>query len=252
MSLKSMTGFARVRDTIFDVEVVISIKSVNHRGLDPHFYISSDLDPFEAAMRAAIKRHIGRGHIDLRVQLTRCNTIGFSFDNARLEAYVTAYRAAATLHGIVAEPDLNAALRLPGMLNEGGTTDIPASFEVPLVALLERGLETLNEFRSREGEDLAQFMRERAAAIRDATDRMAEIRSTALPAFQTRLRERIFELLGSVNLDPQRLVQEVAMLADRSDVGEEISRLKIHSSQVDAILESGTEAGKKLDFLLQE
>jgi uncharacterized protein (TIGR00255 family) len=81
---------------------------------------------------------------------------------------------------------------------------------------------------------------------------MEEIRASALPAFQKRLSDRLGELLAGFALDPQRLAQEAAILADRSDIGEELARLKIHSAQLDKLIEDGGEMGKKLDFLLQE
>jgi uncharacterized protein (TIGR00255 family) len=81
---------------------------------------------------------------------------------------------------------------------------------------------------------------------------MQGIRSGATAAFQVRLTERLKDLLQGAQIDPQRLAQEAAMLADRSDIGEELARLRIHSGQLEAILRGGGEVGKKLDFLLQE
>ena len=96
------------------------------------------------------------------------------------------------------------------------------------MALFERALGVLNEFRSREGGETAAVMLERNAAIHSAALRMETLREQAIPAFQNRLRERLTELLGNGNIDPQRLALEAAMLADRGDIGEEISRLKMH------------------------
>jgi uncharacterized protein (TIGR00255 family) len=110
----------------------------------------------------------------------------------------------------------------------------------------------LNQFRSREGAELAALMRDLNRAIAAGAAEMADIRSRAIPAFQSRLSEKLNELLGNSALDPQRIAQEAALLADRSDIGEEISRLQIHSRQLDEILDAGGEVGKKLDFLLQE
>ena len=119
MTLKSMTGFARVRESIGGVELVISIKSVNHRGLDVHFYTGAELDPFETAMRASVKRFVGRGHVDIRTQITRAGVNGpLAVDSVKLDAYVTAYQTAAAQYGISTPVDLNAAFRVPGMLSE--------------------------------------------------------------------------------------------------------------------------------------
>ena len=111
----------------------------------------------------------------------------------------------------------------------------------------------MNQFREREGRELVEVMLARNSSIAVAAERIAEIRSGAVNAFHARLRERLADLLGGANLDPQRLAQEAAMLADRSDIGEEISRLQIHSRQVEELLSgNAAEVGKKLDFLLQE
>jgi uncharacterized protein (TIGR00255 family) len=230
------------------------LKTVNHRGLDLHFYSGAELDPFEPAMRSLIKKHVARGHIDIRVQLaSKGGGAGVGLDKQRLEAYMQAYREAAKQYGINAQPDLGVVFRTPGILSDTSGLELPTGFEAELLKLLEQALATLNQFRSREGAELVEVMRERNLAILEAAEQVESIRGSALQAFHNRLRERLAELLGAANIDPQRLSQEAAMLADRSDIGEEISRLKIHSRQVEELLTSGAaEIGKKLDFLLQE
>ncbi len=253
MTLKSMTGFARVRESIGGVELVVSIKSVNHRGLDVHFYTGAELDPFETAMRASVKRFVGRGHVDIRTQITRAGVNGpLAVDSVKLDAYVTAYQTAAAQYGLTTPVDLNAAFRVPGMLSEAAIVELPDNFEVPLVATLERALTQLNEFREREGGEIAVLLLEKAANLSRIATEVETLRKGAFPAYQARLRERVSDLLAGSGIDPQRLVQEAALLADRSDIGEEIERLRIHSRQVDDLLRAGEEVGKKLDFMLQE
>src|SRR3982751_5933240 len=116
MKLRSMTGFARVRETVSDIEVVISIKSVNHRGLDIHFYTGAELDPLESAMRSAVKKYVSRGHLDIRAQLSRSDSSGstMGLDSAKLDGWIAAFREASSKYRLNAEPDLNAAFRVPG------------------------------------------------------------------------------------------------------------------------------------------
>jgi uncharacterized protein (TIGR00255 family) len=248
-----MTGFARVRRTILGNEVVLSLKSVNHRGLDLHFYMSADLDPFENPMRNAIKHSVLRGHVDIRVQLTPIEQgAATGADMEKVAAYVAAFRAASEKFGLSGEPDLNAALRIPGILESSRVAELPDDFGPPFLDLLQEALCALNEFRSREGAELGTLIRERNRLIGAAAERMAELRKGVLPAFQQRLRERLAEVLNGAAVDPQRLAQEAALLADRSDIGEEIDRLMIHSRQAEEMVTSGGEIGKKLDFLLQE
>jgi uncharacterized protein (TIGR00255 family) len=248
-----MTGFARVSRTIGSFDVVISLKSVNHRGLDLQFHMSSDMDPFENAMRAVIKQNAMRGHIDVRVTAARgLSDSTLQIDSGRLGGYITAFRKAAQQFGISGEPDLNTAMRVPGILNESTETDFPPDFENGLMDALHDALKTLNDFRCREGGELVVVMKAHNACVSAATQKMESLRTVALHAFHARLKERLAELLNGNSVDPQRLAQEAAMLADRSDIGEEMARLKIHSRQLDETLDGGGEVGKKLDFLLQE
>jgi uncharacterized protein (TIGR00255 family) len=252
MSIRSMTGFARVKKSSASGEVVVTVKSVNHRGLDIHFHMSDELDVFENALRSALKRHILRGHFQVRVVFTRTQAAAPALNHGLLEAYCAAFRQAASEMGIAGEPDLNAALALPGMFRETEGDQPEEAAERLLVSALEEAAVSLNAFREREGRELAAELTARTSAIRDAASRLQELRSQAAPAFQARLSARLAELLGGNSLEPQRMAQEAALLADRSDISEEITRLRVHTSQLEALLASGGEIGKKLDFLLQE
>jgi uncharacterized protein (TIGR00255 family) len=169
-----------------------------------------------------------------------------------LEEYVAAFREAAERHHLESQPDLNAALRLPGMFGENGSADPPPETEGLLMDALDEALTELNVFRTREGAEIAREMMLHNTRVAAAADDIEKIRGMAVSTFQARLNERLAELLKGVQIEPQRLAQEAAILADRSDVGEELARLRIHSNQLAQLLEGGGEVGKKLDFLLQE
>jgi uncharacterized protein (TIGR00255 family) len=248
-----MTGFARVQKTTEQGDIVITLKSVNHRGLDLHFHLGAELDSLEHVMRAALKRAVQRGHVDIRCSVLRpANGAAGSLNLPLFRAYLAAFRQAAAEEGIDAQPDLNRILLLPGILGAFEQLAPDTAAEKAVLDALEEAVEMLNQFRAREGAELAAFIREQNATIRAGSEEMQRIRGGAIPAFQKRLIERLQELLGNTMLDPQRLAQEAALLADRGDIGEEISRLQIHSRQLDEILGSGGEVGKRLDFLLQE
>jgi len=247
-----MTGYARVRKLEGDAEIVVSVKSVNHRGLDVHFRMPGDLDPFENPLRNAVKRKVVRGHIQIQVRVAGSRSgAAAAVNRPLLETYMASFRQLAQEYGLAGEPDLNAALRVSGMFETAEEEPNP-EMERLLVAALEEALDILNRFREREGGEISLEMRERNAAALASARRMEEIRQRALPEFQARLSERIAELLKGLALDPQRLAQEAAFLADRSDISEELTRLKMHSAQLEALLAGGGEVGKKLDFLLQE
>jgi uncharacterized protein (TIGR00255 family) len=248
-----MTGFARVQKNSEHGDITVSLKSVNHRGLDVHFHLGADLDSLEHVMRAALKRAVLRGHVDVRCSVLRpANGASGGLNLQLLRSYLAAFRKAAAEEGLDTQPDLNRILLLPGILGAAEQLAPDTSAEKAILAALEEAIEMLNKFRAREGAELAAFIREQNTAIRTGAEEMQRIRAGAIPAFQRRLIEKLQELLGNTMIDPQRLAQEAALLADRGDIGEEISRLEIHSRQLNEILDSGGEVGKRLDFLLQE
>jgi uncharacterized protein (TIGR00255 family) len=253
-TLRSMTGFARVRRPLGEGEVVVSVKTVNHRGLDIHLHAPSAADLYENAIRGMIKGMLARGHVDVRISLPESakGRAGALVNDALLEGYLRAFREAASRHGLDAQPDLNAALRIPGMFAEAEIGEPGVEIEAAVMEALAAALDELNAFREREGGEIAQEMRGHNARVTALAEEIDRIRSGAVVAFQARLSERLRDLLKGVQIEPQRLVQEAAVLADRSDVGEEIARLRIHSAQLGALLDGGGEIGKKLDFLLQE
>jgi len=254
LPLRSMTGFARSRKTLDAGEIIVSVKSLNHRGLDVQVHAPSAADEFENAIRSLVKARLTRGHVEVRISLPSAGlngSAGLALNRPLLEQYLQAYREAAEAHGLRAEPDLNAAFRQAGMLAEAASESEPVAQTEVLEALSE-ALDGLNEFRAREGAEIASEMRAHNGQVFALAAEMEQIRSTAHAAFHTRLSEKLRELLKGVQIDPQRLAQEAAILADRSDIGEELARLKIHAAQLTAMLDSGGEIGKKLDFLLQE
>ncbi|MGA8594348.1 MAG: YicC/YloC family endoribonuclease [Bryobacteraceae bacterium] len=249
-----MTGFARIRQQTSLGELTVSLRTVNHRALDFHFHQSSEFQIFENAARALLKQEIGRGHVEVRISLARAGGNGAVEYNRQVVArYVAAFREAAAEFGVIAEPDLDAAFRLPGaFVLDGAETEIDQAYQSELLAALSRCVEELNTFRAREGAELAEMLRKETRQIQTQATAMRAIREKAAPEMQKRLLERLQNLLGDVNVDARRLAEEAAILADRSDVEEELARLEIHATQLLEMLEQGGETGKKLDFLLQE
>jgi uncharacterized protein (TIGR00255 family) len=248
-----MTGYARVQHSSEWGEISIGIRSLNHRGLDPHFHLPLAFEAFENAMRAAIKENVARGHLDIRASWTPSVAGGGGLNIALFQSWLSAFRQAALEIGIAGvQPDLNAALRVPGMVAGEEDQPLPDAAEEEILDLLRKALAALNDFRSREGEQLASVICAHNRAVQERCTELEQIRDSAVPLLQNRLTERLAELLRGTAVEPQRLAQEAAILVDRSDISEETARLKIHAGQVDALLAAGGEVGKKLDFLLQE
>lgn len=248
-----MTGFARVRRNIPEGEIVLSLKSVNHRGLDLHFHLPPELDPLENELRRVIKCGLARGHVQIHVSLSRTAAAEAAPVNwPLLDTYLRAFREAAETYHLEGRPDLNAALRIPGVLSGGGEMELGEAVTCAIVEVAAEAVTMLNAAREREGAAIAEEMRERCAVIRTLVARMEEIRGGAVEAFQKRLRDKLADLLHGVAIEPQRLAQEAAILTDRSDISEELVRLRTHAVQLDAMLAGDGEIGKRLDFLLQE
>jgi len=253
VSVRSMTGFARVRKAHAEADIAVGIKSVNHRGLDLQLHLPPELEPLEGEIRGVLKQALARGHVQVNIMIARASAGGAGALNRPLfDAYLRAFREVAERLDIQARPDPNAALQIPGMLASGepdAWSDDAAKAALEAVA---EAVDALNQCREREGEAIAAEMRQRCQAVCDLARRMEEIRAGATPAFQRRLREKLAELLDGAGIEPQRLAQEAALLADRSDIAEELLRLRTHAGQLDQMLEAGGEVGKRLDFLLQE
>jgi uncharacterized protein (TIGR00255 family) len=252
--LRSMTGFARVRRPLGDGELVVSAKSVNHRSLDLVIQVPPALEPLEGAIRTMVKANVVRGHVEVRVSVPRSGAgdAALALDREFLHDYLRVFREEAAAHDLESKPDLNAALRIPGMFTAVENAGPPEGVEGALDAALVAALDELNEFRSREGREIAEELRGHNQRLSAAAEHMERLRAAASEYFQKRLAERLQEVAKGIQIDPQRLAQEAAILADRSDIGEELARLKIHSGQLAALLDAGGEVGKKLDFLLQE
>ena len=252
MSLRSMTGFARVRKNIGQGEIVATLKSVNHRGLDMHCRMPAEMDALEHDVRGVVKGGVARGHVEIQVSFTRTAGAAATLNRPLLDAYIQAFRDAAGTYALSGQPDLNSALSIPGMLSAAGDEEVETEVAKAVLAAAAEALVLLNAFREREGAAMAQEMRQRCQNVGGLVSRMEEIRAGAGTAFHKRLREKLADLLAGAAMDPQRLAQEAALLADRSDIAEELLRLRTHAAQLDAMLSGDGEVGKRLDFLLQE
>jgi uncharacterized protein (TIGR00255 family) len=251
--IRSMTGYALVRTATSAGELTISLKTVNHRGLDLHFHGAGELARFENAMRAVLKQNVARGHLEIRVSLARDGSQAAGYNRDLVARYVELFRQARNEFGLAGEPDLNVAFALPGVFEAAReATPVDAALEAEIVAALTGCVRELNAYREREGAELVAGLEAEISAIEERTREIAAIRSQAVQALYQRLRERLAELLSDSGISQGRLTEEAALLADKSDVQEELTRLEVHAQELRRIFASGGEVGKRLDFLLQE
>ena len=253
-----MTGFAQARLEREGSAVRINLRSVNHRFLDLHLRMPDGFEVFESRIRQAIRNRLRRGHVDVNIYFEAGTAGAIEVNHEMVESYMKAVQRLREEFGVKTEPDLVALFRLPGVVAAPGSAGDLASEEqqeklgAQVETCLEQALNKLEAMRRSEGQSLTNEMQ---AILGQIAARTAEIETFAervRPAIARRLAERLEELLKGVQLDPIRLAQEAAMLAERSDVSEELARLRSHVEQFRKLLAGAGEAGKKLDFLLQE
>lgn len=249
-----MTGYALVRRGTSAGELTCSLRGVNGRGLDLHFYFPGEFAGFENSLRALLKTKIGRGHIEVRLSLSSKPGSDRSFYNKELlEKLLLAFREANAEFGLQSIPDLNVLLGLPGILDAGRqTVALGDSFEPELLQAMGACADELNTYREREGSALVAAIMTELRALEASTSSMRDIRSGIVPYLTARLQDRLKGLLGEMHSSDARFFEEATLLADKSDVQEELTRLEVHAKELRRLLDAGGEVGKRLDFLLQE
>ena len=251
-----MTGYAQVKHESDEVSLSIRLRSVNHRSLDLQFRIPPDLEPLEGLIRKAVKGSVRRGQIQINASLRWSDTAAaVSINRPLVDAYLKAYRELAGAHGIPTEPDLNAILRVPGALTyETDQLDERrrSLLEGALDDCLSQAIEELNQIRRLEAAGIVEEIKHRAKSIDDDVRQLEAVRLDTIPLFQQRVRARLGELMDGVDPDPQRILQEAAVLADRADISEELQRLSAHVGRLKQMIEEDDDLGKPIDFLAQE
>jgi uncharacterized protein (TIGR00255 family) len=256
--IHSMTGFAQARIERDGWSLRINLRSVNHRFLDLHLRMPDGFEVFEPRIRLAIRNRLRRGHVDVNVYYEPAGPASVEVNREVAEAYMKALEELRGQFHVKTEPDLIALFRLPGVVAAPGVTSELQSEEAQerlgaqVEACLEQALGRLETMRRSEGQALAGEMQGLLTRIAETTAEIESLAQRVRPAFARRLEAKLSELLSTAQIDPVRLAQEAALLAERSDVTEELARLRSHVEQFRKLLAGAGEAGKKFDFLLQE
>jgi uncharacterized protein (TIGR00255 family) len=251
----SMTGFARASERLSEsLGYTLSLKSVNHRFLDLHMRMPGGTESLEMRLRKALKEKITRGHVEVTLSIDRSGKAEAQYDDALVAAYIAAFRNAALRHQLNSEPDLNAIFRLPGVLT-GDSRTSEEELQAIEAAVMERVpalIIELNTMRSAEANSLAAELRKALTRLTSFVEEVARLRAEVQKAYFERVSQRLSEMLNGSGIDRDRVLQEAALLAERSDIEEEIARMHTHIAHFASLLDQGGEIGKKLDFLLQE
>ena len=250
-----MTGFGRGKHEGERFACAVEVKSVNHRFLDPHLKLPPEFAGVELKLKRLIQSRIKRGRLDLFLNIERSYEADFTFNEPVLRAYINAIEKLKKEFSLSGELDLVQLVRAPGIMNlEGSSLSAEGRQEIEdgIVQAAEMALSELERMRAEEGVALRNDIVDRLTVIHGRVQAIRRQVSGALDAYQERLKIRLGELLRGTPVDPNRLVQEAAFYVERSDISEEVTRLQSHVEQCEVLLDSGEEAGKTLDFLLQE
>jgi uncharacterized protein (TIGR00255 family) len=253
--MKSMTGYGRGSVAGDSFSASVDLKTVNNRFLDIHLRLSGELASLEPSIKKRISSRLSRGRVDAAITFERTSQTAYELNRPLIAGYVGALREMQREFQIPGEVDINVLARLPGALQPSRD-----ALDDVMVAGIERALDEalseLERMRQQEGEALQNEMRERLDKIEALIPVIEGAAGGLAENYRQRLQKRIGELLNRetqvIELDQARMAQEIAYLADRSDVSEEMVRLKSHLQQFREALDSTNETGKMLDFLLQE
>jgi len=246
-----MTGFGAAEGLVGGSRVSVELRTVNHRFFSPSIKLPSELSRWEPEVREALRRKVARGHVTLSARAERTSSTG-SVDEQRFASYVAMLRDLRDRHGLEGTIDVATILRMPDVLasDDDGTKGTPAE----LTSIVESAIESLTKSRADEGGRLAGYLLERLAVVDGALARIAARAPQRILVQRDRLRESVRVLTEGMAIDEQRIAQEIAILADRLDVQEELQRFASHIAAFRAALEQsgGEPVGKRLGFLLQE
>jgi uncharacterized protein (TIGR00255 family) len=254
--ITSMTGFGSAEGTVGAQRLSVEIRAVNHRFFNPAIKLPAHMAAWESDVREALRKRFSRGHVSLTVRVDHDGDRALVIDEGRVAAYVEQLRALKERWNLAGDVDIATIMQLPDVIGSGDEDDVgvTAGSADELLAIVHDAANGLDQMRSAEGARIAEFLSEHLRIIEAALARIRERAPARLVEQHARLKASVAELAGAVAIDPQRLAQEIAILADRLDIAEELNRFGAHIAAFRAALAGANEAGvgKRLGFLIQE
>jgi uncharacterized protein (TIGR00255 family) len=249
--IRSMTGFGAAEGTVGAARVAVELRSVNHRFFNATIKLPGELSRWEVEVREALRKRITRGHLTVSARLER-GVSGQIIDEERFGAYVALLRRLRDRFGLTGDVDVATVLRMPDVV--GSVSEDGEGQSAELMVVVDAAVSALAKAKEDEGRRLATYLRERLAVIESAIERIAARAPERLLEHRDRLRTSVRELVEGLVVDEQRLAMEIAVLADRLDVQEELSRFRSHLVAFNEALDQkdGEPVGKRLGFVLQE
>lgn len=260
--IRSMTGFGAATATAGGVDVSLELRSVNSRHVKIHFRMPPGAERWEESLRETIAAQVRRGHVDVTLRLGGSSggagegeaPVEYRLDEARVRAYLEALRTVQEAFGLPGEIDVGLVGRFERLLTEVPSDPNEAISEEVLRPVAREALEQLVAMRSREGERLAEDLSARLGALRRGLSEVEGLVPGRLERELARMRRSIGELAADIEIDEDRLAREIAFIADKWDISEELVRARAHLDAFQELLESPSEepVGKRLSFLGQE
>lgn len=253
--MKSMTGFGRGAASAENFALSVELKTVNNRFLDINLRIPAELQAHEADIKKLITKRLARGRVDVNFQYERTSDVRYEINRPLVSGFLAALNEMRAEFNLAGEPDLNVIARLPNVLQTRRDED-DAEFVAGVEKAFGAALDELEKMRETEGDALKTVLLNHLGEIELRLPKIENETANVVEEYRSKLTKRLNDILAKtesgVELDPARLAQEVAFLADRSDISEEIARLKAHIEQFRAITGETKDVGKRLDFLTQE
>ena len=251
--ISSMTGFGAADGAIGDARASIEIRTVNHRFFSPSLKLPAVLSRWEGEIREILRQKIARGHVTLTARFDRAMGAGPVIDEVRLAQYAVTLKELKKKHGLGGEVDLATVLHLPDVV-AAQSEEIDSGAGQALAVIVNKAVDNLISMRRAEGAQLAAFLVERVAAVETRLARIERRAPIRLKEQHERIKRTVSELIGAAGADPQRIAQEIAILADKMDVAEELDRFRSHLAAFRETAQSRTAepVGKRLGFILQE
>ena len=253
--LKSMTGFARHENQNGELTCKVEIRSVNNRFIDINTRLPKSLRDLELPLKKLVKSRCARGSFDINITLEKNGQSGADLEikaNLPLAAqYLDAFNKIREDLGLQGEIDINTILTLRDVV-KSELKEVDDSSEPTVFATVEKALTDLIAMREEEGVNLEKDIINQVNGIKKLGETITSRQSITVQEFQSKLKEKIEALTAGIELDPARIAQETALLADRCDVTEEIVRLESHLEQFQKLIQSDEPQGRKLEFLTQE
>jgi uncharacterized protein (TIGR00255 family) len=251
--ISSMTGFGAADGLVGNARASVEIRTVNHRFFNPSLKLPSAFSRWEGEIREILRQKIARGHVTLIARIDRDEAASPVIDETRLAQYLTALKALQKKHKLAGELDLATLLKLPDVI-AAPSDEVDQKAGDALFKIVAKAADNLVAMRRTEGAQLSRFLLERIDAVETRLARIEKRAPVRLKEQHERIKRTVGELIGGTGVDPQRLAQEIAILADKLDVAEELDRFRSHLAAFrDTVrAKTGDPVGKRLGFLLQE